>query len=339
MYIYGMPQTVPLHYFRTHGVCDETSYPFADSVNVYCRSDEITPVENVKIVDSSFPSNRDSCIQKAIINKGPLCGGITWHPNPNSTKGHGMALVGYNTLHVGDTVRVFESVFGDTVVIRENDPRIGSTYWIYKNSYGLNYPYMPENQGYCYVLFVNTSLRLDNHYIKSPIIRAGHTDAEIICEDRDGDGYYNWGIGPKPATCPNTTQVRGDGDDSDPLLGEINTYGYCENLNPDERDTIFITSDSVTTDSSHVYNHIVVCNGATWTVSHSQTFHNGAKVFVREGAQLNTASSAVMRDADVRIISGTQMTMNGGSNYVRKSGKGFSVPPGATFRLQKGKIE
>jgi hypothetical protein len=28
------------------------------------------------------------------------------------------------------------------------------------------------------------------------------TLADIVCEDRDGDGYYYWGIGPKPSNCP-----------------------------------------------------------------------------------------------------------------------------------------
>ena len=83
----------------------------------------------------------------------------------------------------------------------------------------------------------------------------------------------------------------------------------------------------------------MVCNGATWTVNHNQTFHNGAKVFVREGAHLDMSNSAAMRNADVRMVSGTQMLMNDNSFYKRKNGKAFNVPSGAKFILNKGKIK
>ena len=339
VYTTGMYAIEAIDFLRYTGVCDEISYPFADSANVICRSDEITPIENVKISGYHYYTQSDDNIKSNIISKGPQLGGIGWFDTWEEYNQHAMALVGYNTLHAGDTIRILTRYLEDYVVIDESDPRIGSTYWMYKNSYGVNGPDMPENQGYCYVIFNNTQRQIGNISFSLPIIRAGHTDAEIICEDRDGDGIYNWGIGPKPATCPNQTQMKGDGDDSDPLLGEINTFGYCENLNPDERDTIFVTIDSVTTDSCHIYNHVVVCNGATWTVNHNQTFHNGAKVFVREGAHLDMSNSAAMRNADVRMVSGTQMLMNDNSFYKRKNGKAFNVPSGAKFILNKGKIK
>jgi len=334
----GMSLSDPLDYIRDFSVCDESTYPFVNMSGQTCQSDYITPIENVTISGYSGVTIDIDSLKKALIDKGPLCMGMHWYDNWGGYHGHGMLLVGYSVIHAGDTIEFLNNNLTNPFIIEEGDSRIGSLCWIFKNSYGIQ----AGNNGYYYILIDDNyfHLRLDNFYsITLPIIRAGHTDAEIICEDRDGDGIYNWGLGPKPATCPNQTQMKGDGDDSDPLLGEINTFGYCENLNPDERDTIFIATDSVTTDSSHVYNHIVVCNGATWTVSHNQTFHNGAKVFVREGAHLDMTNSAAMRNADVRMVSGTQMMMNDNSFYKRKNGKAFNVPSGAKFILNKGKIK
>ena len=55
-----------------------------------------------------------------------------------------------------------------------------------------------------------------------------YTDDDIRCVDLDGDGYYNWGIGPKPATCPDGCPDENDCDDSDPEFGPyIDSTGEC----------------------------------------------------------------------------------------------------------------
>ncbi len=56
------------------------------------------------------------------------------------------------------------------------------------------------------------------------------TDADIKCYDKDGDGYYYWGIGPKPAHCPPCPDEK-DGDDSNPGLGPLNDDGTCTIIN------------------------------------------------------------------------------------------------------------
>ncbi len=39
------------------------------------------------------------------------------------------------------------------------------------------------------------------------------------CTDKDGDGYCNWGIGPKPTSCPATCKAEEDCDDSNAAIG------------------------------------------------------------------------------------------------------------------------
>jgi len=51
-----------------------------------------------------------------------------------------------------------------------------------------------------------------------------YTDNDIACYDKDGDGYYNWGVvADRPVTCPNDLPV--DGDDNNALYGPRDEYG------------------------------------------------------------------------------------------------------------------
>ena len=51
---------------------------------------------------------------------------------------------------------------------------------------------------------------------------------EIACYDKDGDGYFNWGISlNKPPACPSDSPEEEDCDDSNPNLGPIHADGRC----------------------------------------------------------------------------------------------------------------
>ncbi|MBR1514881.1 MAG: hypothetical protein IJ622_11425 [Bacteroidales bacterium] len=52
------------------------------------------------------------------------------------------------------------------------------------------------------------------------------TDNDINCYDKDGDGYYFWGIGPKPSHCPQCPDEP-DGDDNNAILGPVHNSGQC----------------------------------------------------------------------------------------------------------------
>lgn len=334
----GMSFIAPLNYLCNHGVCDEAAYPFDDRNHLTCQSDSITPNENVSIEGYSLIPNSPDSVKKALIKKGPLVGGINYYDQWNTYHAHAMTLVGYGTIHAGDTIRMLDSMW-TYFCVPANDPRIGETYWIYKNSYGLSWPWHPEHQGYYYLLFNNQS-NMDNCYaMELPIQRMNHTNAEIICEDADGDGYYNWGIGPKPANCPVGIPNTEDGDDSDSLAGPMNGYGYLENLNPDDRDTVYIDTDEDTHCDQNIYNHIVVRNNAHWTIWHNITFHNGAKVFVRNGSTVEASFNAQLKNAQIIMENPSKMSMNGNSKIIRRQGTDFVVPLGSSFKQEQGRIE
>ncbi len=336
VYKKGMSIFNAVNYLYRHYVYDDASYPFIDDSLAVCECDNITPNESVKIEGFSGIPNVSNAIKDAIIKHGPLVSGKL---NSNKIGGHAMTLVGWGTVHPGDTIRVTND-FNTVLRVPENHPLIGQTYWIFKNSYGTFYEHWHEElQGYFHIVFHDSTLRTYSYYLETPILREGHTESDIICEDADGDGYYFWGIGPKPAHCPANVPEEPDGDDSNPLYGPMNEYGYLESLNPNDRDTIYITTSTISSQIQHFYNHVVLCNGATWDIQDNVTFHNGAKLIVRENAQLNVEANGVLRGANVVSKSSSQVKLENGGQIIRPTNGEFKVELGSTFELDEGSVQ
>jgi hypothetical protein len=86
----------------------------------------------------------------------------------------------------------------------------GETSWIFKDSHGYNHG---EN-GYNIQVHDNQSWK---EIIQGPIVGL---DQIVQCLDFDGDGYYNWGIGPKPSSChPCAPDTKDHNDDDASLAG------------------------------------------------------------------------------------------------------------------------
>ncbi len=83
------------------------------------------------------------------------------------------------------------------------------------------------------------------HAVKTPITSVSK-NYNVTYEDADGDGYYWWGLGPKPANCPGPDQA--DGDDSDPTKGPLDQYGYCIPLGPVSSPVANFTANPVNLD-------------------------------------------------------------------------------------------
>lgn len=344
----GMTYTAPLNYFKNYGVCDETAYPFIDdSLQQNCRSGEITPSEVVRISNYSYKSktNVDS-IKSAIMHCGPLVSGFNVKPSgySNDMGHHAMALIGFGTIHVGDTIHEMIHFGSDNhigwgilpvAIIPEGDPRIGMTYWIYKNSYDNG---DPNNTPYYYMLYDDLA-HMDGLYrIIAPFNSMHYDDSDVICEDADGDGFYFWGIGTKPASAPANVPDQPDGDDSDPLLGEMDWYGFCEDLNPETRPIDIISTMQITSESKRQYSHIEVTNNSTWTVNHDITFYNGAKITIKNGCTLILGNGAILENVEIIMESGAFLKIMGNSKVHLRSGVGFSPPVGAIVEIESGEI-
>lgn len=338
-YKYGMSFVTGLNYMKNHGTCDEDSYPFVDDSLAVCMSGEVSPKQLVKIgsytcVGGSATDN----IKKALINKGPLVSGIVC-----TGINHAMTLVGYETIHAGDSLEQIVkyssnpdsyALIGQSV-IPDNDPRIGMTCWIFKDNYPKSRA--PRN-GYMYVLFHNPNNMNWTYSENYPFDVMNYTDDNIKLEDKDGDGFYFWGLGPKPASCPSCVPDIPDGDDSDSLLGPMDEYGFMENLNPNERDTIFIVNNEITERICNIYNHIVIKDLAIWEVRESIKFHNGASLTIEKGGTLSVKNKAIINNAFIKMNPESNILIEDGSVKIL-SGKELFIPKNCSLNIKNGSIE
>ena len=304
---------------------------------------KITNYTNMALSDSAgetvFTEDYENLIKRELIENGPLASG--YRTNFVTDGGHAMLLIGYGKIHGGDTIWFFDNntIENDTIIIPAEDYRIGKTYWIFKNSWGDVIPYM-------LVRFERVNYIPGPYIVQIPIKVKNSSNQNLLsvnCEDLDGDGYYNWGIGPKPAYAPAGVSDEPDGDDSDPTVGPMDAYGHLQPASADSLDTLFISTRVSYADTIHIYQHVVVTGTGIMDVSAPVTFHGGAKLFIRDGGKVY--SSDAMTNVDLRMDSGGYYTLDYDLNMehrgkVRKApGKDFVIPPGGKFELYYGKIK
>lgn len=207
---YGVPLEECLRYSATYENCSDI-----------CD----TPTELISITDFNTINNSYPSVRQNLIQNGPLTtSGIPYpwyqgNPPYQQTESHCMLLVGWGTIDK-DTPSIIGVPYGF-------DSRwYGVTYWIYKNSVGPNH----EHEGFEYIIHPKAVSPRMVQKIVTPIMSMNRTDSDINCYDRDGDGYYFWGIGSKPSHCPPCPDEP-DGDDNNPGLGPVNPNGQCTIIN------------------------------------------------------------------------------------------------------------
>ena len=217
-----------LDYITSTGVVDEGTFPYT-ATDEPCANKGTNPSELIKIggripfPSTEYPRTEDD-LKRIIIERGPISGGLyDWW--------HAMVLPGYQVVEEGDHFYYRDLNLNlSWITIGAGDPLIGEIVWIFKNSWGVNW----GDNGYVYVE-TNISNIDYTHALLTPV-QSLVQSYEVVCEDNDGDGYYWWGLGEKPATCGGPDEP--DGDDSDPNLGPLDEYGYCTILVPPVADFI-----------------------------------------------------------------------------------------------------
>ena len=351
-YKHGGSKHLALQYIRDKGVIDDSSLPFIDDsipglpALRTTNYDELVRISNVQHQYFSqydfeaFEEYADSTdldeIKRILIKYGPVAGGFRWIAS-NHKKAHAMALVGYGVIHAGDSISYYDVNDGRSVfVVPSNSPYIGETYWIYKDSYGTHHA--AGHDGYTYILYKNLWCLTESDYINTPITSINYTDDDIVVEDLDGDGYFNWGIGPKPAHCPAWAPDEEDGDDSDFLKGPMDEYGYCEEFPINGKRYIYIDNDTTLSLSSPVYNHYVIWKGATVTITQDISYDNGSKLIIDKNSTL-IIDGATLNNVTLLPQAGSSTIIRNDGNIIHHTSGEFEIPLGATFELQHGIVE
>lgn len=346
----GMPLSAPLSYIRDYGVCDEIAYPFVnDSLeSLNCRSSSITPNELISIGGYTSVQKNEEALKAALINHGPLASSIYyWGYNPDQSHyhiSHAMPIVGYGHLHEGDTIYHWiesNGLSNGAYSVKPRDPRIGMTYWIYKNSYGTNGD--TALGGYKRYIHYNYSYSVGYTYYCSPSITSmNYSDSDIVCEDADGDGYYYWGIGTKPTWCPEWVPDTKDGNDSNSAEGKMyyespNIIGSLEPLSPDSNSVIQISNDTTYDSRRSIYNHIEIKSNASLTIKDIMNMFGRVTILIESGGEL-VVDGGVITNADINFAAGGKLTVKNGGKLVMRTNTNFEVPLGAVVDVENGSI-
>lgn len=319
-----------LNWITNNGLINEEAFPFnpmVDSIPCSEQSDSIS--ERVYIYGKKHVAQYPDSLKKYLINYGPMPISYRVH----NDQGHAVVLTGFGKLKVGDGVVVSTINGSQTNTIEEGDPRIGMTYWICKDSYGTNI----YSDGYIKLYLPGYDGGRSSCCIKNPLICMNYSDSDVAIIDDDGDGYYFWGIGPRPSFCPDWIPDTPDGDDSDYLYGPMDEYGFLKNLNPDLNDTIYIATDSICSHNKYIYNHTVIQNGGKLTLTSNIFFYQGVKLTVENGGIL-FVDGAIVKDADIKIESGGKIVIKNNGIVNICANKHFSLPLGAIMEIYSGII-
>ena len=331
-YIYenGTNTFSALRNVKTCGVLDEASVPFIDDSLVQVPTERADGIECLSFngFDKVFWHQRfTDRIKSQLINYGPLVSGFS-----ADSMHHAMTLVGYHKINIGDTINHITTKFNGDGIIKEGDYRIGKTYWVFKNSYGED----DRRNGYIYILFNEYSSMNTPYYIYRPLTSKLYSDSDIVCSDNDGDGYYFWGLGNRPSNLPEWVPKQSDGDDSNAQYGPMDSYGHLMSLNPDDKDTIFITEPTDWNSENYIWQHIVVKSGAVLNVSSKVKFYKGVNILIENDGELNV-DGGELENVNIEVSSGGSLQVK--NKGVIKKYKYFHAADGATIKMANGVIK
>lgn len=220
---------------------DEFSHAWEDTVLGFC--DDVSPV--VSKIETGWMiriNDDENSTKRALIEYGPLSA------CPRS--GHICVLTGFKTIMAGDSVYLGSQWANPYIIIDSDNALVGRNYWIFKESMGLGH----AMNGYTHILGPLNQMPINKKSYAFVMPFTDLMDTTLIPSyyDKDGDGYYNWGIGEKPAGCPGP-DLR-DCNDNNPNQHHYNAYLQCvcacDSLEAWKSDTpIYITSNTTLKDT------------------------------------------------------------------------------------------
>lgn len=321
---------------KNTGIIENSCYPYINAIGgcqlLYVPQHRVFINSYQPFYNVSLES--DNVIKTRIVQSGPLAAIVG---------SHAMCLIGYNVIHEGLVLNGHSSFCN--IVVPDNSGYIGLNYFIYKNSRSA----ADDHNGYVYAIrtyFENPELQgtgLTTLYsINTP--NDDLSPLTVRCVDLDGDGYYNWGIGPKPANCPNCPDEP-DCDDSKIYLGPYDSrYGctlLCENFNYDTS-KIRINEKTVWSDRTIVNQDIIIDEDSLF-VYDELLIHDLATIRIKNGASLILAKKSILKGACSDSLFAGSIIVESGGNLVLKdsckiyfnNGGGINIQENATLYYGK----
>jgi len=317
-------------YMQTTGVVTEECMPFQNETNISCRTKCDNPQDIIRISTYNTILPVEDTLKHYLINMGPLYSVVN-----NKYWNHAMCLCGYGTIHAGDSVMyMWYNNKPKIRYITEDSPWIGKTYWIYKNSAGLNNA--DDFGGYFCVIFEDSAIQTTQAVVDSSIQSLVYNQDDIVCEDRDGDGFYFWGLGEKPAHCPSCAPDTPDGDDSNPNLTVMNEYGqFLPMINRTE--SIIFTNTTWNTNDT-LCGDVYIQDNATLTITNASiTLHPLSHILVEEGTTL-IVDNATIVNAEIIVQDGGSLIIRNNGIIQQGEDDKVDIQLGGIMQIESGEI-
>lgn len=321
-----------LKYISNIGVVNQSCFP-NNNCNALCTSKCTNPIERIKIsgFDAAWlgPEDRETEIKKHIIANGVLSSSIeSW--------GHAMALTGFGTVKVGDTLFKYPHT---EIVINVNDTNlIGKTYWIFKGSSDSNW----GDNGYAYVHTPNINELIRTEYLKAPVSSLIYNSNSIVCDDKDNDGCYYWGIGNRPSYVPN--YVVKDGDDSNPNLGPMDIYGNIDTLtSPVVYSPTTINTHKWYYYDTHLFGNLNIESNGHLEIIGNVFFPRNGQITINNGGKITVRENGLIKNANIKVEAGGTLILQGSQsvNAILEKGPNdeIVIENGAIFECMYGEIK
>lgn len=294
-YGHGYIVNKALLFAKTDGIINDSCFPYVSWCIPPCDSKCPEPTEKVYISGSVNQIHGEDNIKENLIMNGVLIASVhNWL--------HAMSMVGFGVVKAGDPILYGNSNQGTDydIYVDEDSPDIGKPYYIFKQSYA-HFGY--DKTPFCNVIIDANSCNVFGQNYKitcrsiiTPITSLLYNDNDIVCADNDGDGYYNWGIGPKPANCPPCPDEI-DSDDTSPYKGPYNekheSVILCDNYvysNIPE----YITQNTFWGSEKIIDHDILVEDGVTLEIKSTIYMGDSTRIIVKPGGKLILGYNALI---------------------------------------------